>query len=146
MHKATSPDQIPTWLLKELSVEIAPVLAVFFQASLGQGVIPNDWKTANVVLVFKKAEKNRPENYRPVPLTSIMCKLLEHIVCRNIMRHADTHRILTDAQHGFRKRHSCETQLLLTIQELGKNVGNKGQVDIIILVFSRAFNKVPHKR
>ena len=132
MHKATSPDEIPTWLLKELSAEIAPVLVVFLQASLGQGVIPNDWKTANVVSVFKKAEKNRPENYHPVPLTSIMSKLLEHIVCSNIMRHADTLRILTYAQHGFRKRRSCETQLLLTIQELAKNADNKGQVDIII--------------
>ena len=79
-------------------------------------MIQNDWKTANVVPIFKKAEKNRPENYHPVPLT----------------KGSDTLRILTDAQHGFRKRCSCETQLLLTIQELAKNIDNKGQVDIII--------------
>ena len=102
VHKVTVPDEIPTRLLKELSAEIAPVLAVFFQASLGQGVISNDWKTANVAPVFKTREKNQPEKYRPVSLTSVMCKLLEHIVCSDIMRHADTHRILTDARHGFR--------------------------------------------
>ena len=106
VHKATVPDQIPTRLLKELSAEIAPVLAVFFQASLGQGVISNDWKTANVAPVFKKGEKNRPEKYHPVSLSFVMCKLLNHIVCSNIMRHADTHRILTDARHGFRYRRS----------------------------------------
>lgn len=72
VHKATGPDESPTIPLKELSSELAPVLAVFFQASLDQGVILIDWKTANVVPVYKKDEKNRPENYRPISLTSVM--------------------------------------------------------------------------
>ena len=62
------------------------------------------------------------------------------------MRHAETHSILTDAQHGFRKRRSRETQLILTIQELAKNSDIKGQADIILLDFSKAFDKVPSKR
>ena len=96
--------------------------------------------------VFKKGAKNRPENYRPVSLTSITCKMLEHIITSSIMRHLEQHEILTDAQHGFRKQRSCETQLIITLQDLAKTVDDKGQSDVILLDFSKAFDKVPHKR
>ena len=62
------------------------------------------------------------------------------------MRHLDVHKILHDAQHGFRKRRSCESQLILTVQDLAKNIDNRGQTDLILLDFSKAFDKVPHKR
>ena len=61
------------------------------------------------------------------------------------MRHLDVHKILHDAQHGFRKQRSCESQLILTVQDLAKNIDNRGQTDLILLDFSKAFDKVPHK-
>ena len=146
IHKATGPDNISCRTLKELSHQLAPMLQIFFQASLDQGIIPSDWKRANVVPIYKKGEKNKAENYRPVSLTSVMCKLLEHIVCSNIMQHLDKHNILHDAQHGFRKRRSCESQLIITINDLARNIDSKGQTDVILLDFSKAFDKVPHKR
>ena len=146
IHKATGPDNIPCRILKETAKEIAPMLQLFFQASLDQGQLPKEWKTANVVPIFKKGEKSKAENYRPVSLTSVTCKMLEHIVCSSIMRHLDMHKILHDAQHGFRKRRSCESQLILTVQDLAKNIDNRGQTDLILLDFSKAFDKVPHKR
>lgn len=144
--KATGPDQIPGRILKELSSELAPVLALLYQASLDQGTIPDDWKQASVVPIFKKGERCKAENYRPVSLTSIICKTLEHIVSSSIMRHMDHHSVLTDAQHGFRKRRSCETQLILTLQDLAHTTDNKGQTDVILLDFSKAFDKVSHLR
>jgi hypothetical protein len=72
--------------------------------------------------------------------------MMEHIICSSIMEHLDRHKILHDAQHGFRKRRSCESQLILTIQDLAKNIDNRGQTDLILLDFSKAFDKVPHKR
>ena len=103
-HKASGPDQIPARLLKVLASELAPIYTFFFQVSLDQGLIPEEWKKASVVPIFKKGEKSKPENYRPVSLTSITCKTLEHIVSSTIMSHMDSHYILTDAQHGFRKK------------------------------------------
>ena len=144
VHKATGPDELPSKLLKELAEELTPILTLSFQASLDQGTVPEDWKYANVVPIFKKGDRNKPENYRPVSLTSIVCKTLEHIVCSSMHRHLEAHSILTDAQHGFRKRRSCETQLILTIQDLAKDVDNKGQTDVILLDFSKAFDKVSH--
>ena len=131
---------------KELAEELTPVFTLFYQASLDQGTIPDDCKTANVVPIFKKWDRNRPENYRPVSLTSIASKTLEHIVCSSIHKHLEADDILTDAQHGFRKRRSCETQLILTVQDLAKTADGKGQTDVVLLDFTKAFDKVPHQR
>ena len=91
VHKAMGPDEIPSRLLKELAKELTPIFTLFYQACLDQGTTPDDWKTANVVPIFKKGDRNRPENYRPVSLTSITCKTLEHIVCSSIHRHLKAH-------------------------------------------------------
>ena len=136
-HKTSGPDQLPARLLKGLASELAPIYTLLFQASLDQGIIPDEWKSANVVPIYKKGDRSKPENYRPVSLTSITCKTLEHIVSSTIMKHMDRHYILTDAQHGFRKRRSCETQLLLTIQDLASTIDVMGQTDVILLDFPR---------
>ena len=145
-HKATGPDEIPAYILKTAADELAPALAWFFQLSIDQGEIPQDWRQALVVPIFKKGDKHQPSNYRPVSLTSITCKLLEHIIHSNIMQHFDQHRILCDNQHGFRKKRSCETQLLSTVQEIASSTAKGQQVDIILLDFAKAFDKVPHTR
>ena len=146
IHKATGPDGVACRLLKELAFEIAPMFQVLFRASLNQASISAEWKTANVVPIYKKGEKNKAENYRPVSLTSVTCKMPEHILCSNIMTHLESNNILHDAQHGFRKRRSCESQLIVTIQDLAHNIDSKVKTDVILLDFSKAFDKVPHKR
>ena len=62
------------------------------------------------------------------------------------MRHMEDKKILTDTQHGFRKHRSCESQLIITIQEIAKTIDDRKQTDVILLDFSKAFDKVPHKR
>ena len=146
IHKAAGPDEIPTRLLKEQSHHLAPTFTTFFQASVTQGQIPPDWKEANVVPIFKKGEKSKAANYRPVSLTVVTCKILEHIICSSIAKHLEEHGILTDAQHGFRKNRSCESQLILTVQDLAKSMDLGEQTDLILLDFSKAFDKVPHER
>ena len=111
-----------------------------------QGCVPDDWKLANVAPIFKKGDRGKASNYRPVSLTCISCKLLEHIVSSNVMSHLEAHDILTDAQHGFRRRRSCETQLILTVQDSAQGIEDKQQIDVILLDFSKAFDKVPHRR
>ena len=85
-----------------------------------QGEVPEGWKLANVTPLFKKGDKNDTSNYRPISPTSVcVCsKLLEHILHSKIMKHLENHTILTDQQHGIRKRRSCESQLILTVQDL----------------------------
>jgi len=88
VHKSTGPDCIPAHLLKELSTELAPALTHIFQATLQQGCIPTEWKKATI---FKKGNRSLPSNYRPMSLTIICCKQLEHIIFSHIFSHLDFH-------------------------------------------------------
>ena len=97
-HKATGPDGIPARLLKDYAADLAPVLSHIHQASLNQGRVPADWKHAWVIPVFKKGARNSPSNYRPISITSIACKTLEHIIHSNLMNHLERHNILSDHQ------------------------------------------------
>ncbi|KAK3094514.1 hypothetical protein FSP39_002723, partial [Pinctada imbricata] len=145
-HKATGPDSIPARLLKELSVELAPALSHIYQISLNAGCVPEDWKMAYIVPIFKKGDKSKAANYRPVSLTAICSKVMEHILHSCIMDHFERNSILTDAQHGFRSKRSCETQLIATIQDLASGLSEGNQIDAILLDFAKAFDKVPHRR
>ena len=144
--KAFGPDRLKPRVLKELSSEIAPILKLIFCKSLETGVIPSDWKNANVTPIFKKGSKSNPENYRPISLTCICSKIMEHIIVSNIMCHAEINKILSNNQHGFRKQLSCETQLLSFVQELQDSIHMGLQIDAIFLDFAKAFDKVPHNR
>jgi hypothetical protein len=132
--------------LKRHTHLIAPVLQVIFQQTLETGTVPTDWTKADVVPIFKKGDKSKPENYRPVSLTCVTSKLLEHIVHTQIMKHLDNHHILVNFQHGFRRNHSCETQLLTTVEDLARHRDQNVQTNLLILDFSKAFDTVPHQR
>ena len=143
-NKASRPDKIKARLLIETSSEIAPALALIFQASLCQQSIPDSWRKANVTPIYKPGKKDRgkAENCRPISLTSISCKILEHIIHRNVMNYLCTNNILSDAQHGFRKSRSCETKLITLVSDIAKSLNDGGQLDAALLKFSKAFDKV----
>ena len=139
-HKATGPDNIPGQLLKEVAQEVTPILSLIFSASLHQGT------PATVTPLFKKGDRGKASNYHPVSLTSIPCKIMEHILHSTIISHLEDSNILSDYQHGFRKKRSCKSQLVITIQELSDSLNTRDQVDCVLLDFSKAFDKVPHQR
>jgi len=143
-NKASGPDSIPTRLLREMSLEIAPVLTSIFQSSIESGTVPTQWREANVTPIFKKGDKSLASNYRPVSLTSVCCKLCEHIIAKSIMSHLEGNSILSDFQHGFRAKRSCETQLITFWDEIVKEANSGGQTDVVIMDFSKAFDVVPH--
>ena len=144
-HKAAGPDDIPLMLLREAADEIAPAITLLFQASLNQGNTPSTWRKELVVPIFKKGSKSDASNYRPISLTSVLCKLCEHILHSTIITHLAKHKILSDAQHGFRKRRSCDTQILLALNDFSRGLEDKSQTDVIFLDFAKAFDKVSHQ-
>ena len=143
-NKAPGPDGVTPRILKELDDELAPSFALLYQSSLNSGSVPQDWRSANVTPIFKKGERYRPENYRPISLTSVPCKVLEHIVVHTVMEYAETHGIIKEEQHGFRKRRSCESQLLGLVDELSECLASGKQTDILVMDFAKAFDKVCH--
>ena len=101
-YEATGPDSIPSFIFKAAADQLARILTELYQTSLNTGAVPQDWKDAHVVPLFKKDERHLASNYIPVSLTLITCKIMEHIVHSSVMGHFDRHKILTNAQHGFR--------------------------------------------
>ena len=89
--------------------------------------------------LFKNGDRSLACIYRPVSLTCVPCKLLEHIVYSNIMAHLDEHKLLSDEQHAFRKWHSCETQLATVINDWAKILDNKGQAFSVMKHFQYFF-------
>ena len=87
VDKASGPDKIPNRILKCCATEIAQILQVIFIQSLISGNLPEDWLTANIKPIFKKGDRSSPLNYRPISLTAVCCKVLEHIIYHNILEH-----------------------------------------------------------
>ena len=104
LSKALGSDELHPRVLKVLANELDPVFAHLFQQSLDMGEIPKEWLLTNIC---QNGDRALACNYRHMSLTCVR----EHIVCSNIMAHLDECQILSDRQHAFKKRHSCETQL-----------------------------------
>ena len=79
-------------------MNIGPMLVAIYQASVDSGRVPSKWKHANVCSVYKNGGKSNPANYRPISLTCIASKVLEHIIHSHIMKHLEQYSILTDVQ------------------------------------------------
>ena len=145
-QKSPGPDSIYPRVLKECKEIISGPLADLFNESLSTGLVPDEWKVANVVPIFKKGDKSLASNYRPISLTSVVGKLLESIIAENIRKHLETNKLILDTQHGFTQGRSCLTNLLTFFADVYEAVDSDKEYDVIYLDFSKAFDKVPHER
>jgi hypothetical protein len=115
--KSCGPDGIKPRILKIAAKELASPLCRLFNLSYSNGKLPSDWSIANISPLYKRGTKSDPKNYRPVSLTSIICKLMEKLVRKRLTKHLDKYDLIIDNQHGFRSKRSCETQLLQSIHD-----------------------------
>ena len=143
--KAPGPDGIPSIVLSKCAEELAYPLCLLYRKSLETGSLPKEWKFARISAIFKKGSKRKPENYRPVSLTSQPCKVLERIVREQIIEHLNVNNILSGHQHGFRRKRSCLTNLLESYETWTKLLDDGTPVDIIYCDFRKAFDRVSHK-
>jgi len=125
---------------------ITPILAIIFNASLQNCIVPRDWKLANITPMFKKGDHAQPCNYRSISLTCIISKVFKHIIVSTIMNHLESNGMLYHLQHGFHQHLSCKTQLLSLFHELVSNNDGGIQTDLVFMDFVKAFDTVPHKR
>ena len=119
---------------------------MFFKLSVDSSQVSEAWKNDNVTATFKKGSRTEAANYRPILITSVASKLPEHIIHSHVMKHLELHNVSTDSQHGFRAKRSTETQLIQTIHDISISLDKKETVDMAILDFTKAFDKIPHKR
>ena len=146
VNKAGGPDEIPARMLHDYAVLIAPMLHFICQQSHSTDTLPADWRRAYVTGIYKKGIKSLPENYRPVSLTCISCKLMEHIVLSHVSKQLAAYNIIVENQHGFHEKRSCETQLLEAVHNWTERLNRSGQTGILLLDFSKTFDKVLHQR
>jgi len=144
--KASRPDDVSPRILIELKDEICYPVAEIMKTSFESGIVPVDWKLANVTPIYKKGGKSCVENYRPVSLTSQVCKLFELIVRDALTDHLDMHSLIRPTQHGFRTGKSCLSNLLEFLDHVTNSLESHDSVDVIYLDFAKAFDKVPHLR
>ena len=140
--KATGPDGIPSRLLKEPADVITPSLCELFNRPVLTITMPEEWKVANIVPVYKKGDKKCAENYRLISLQCITSKVLERCVLNNInFRLQDA---VNMCQHGFMAGRSCATNLIDTLDYVGSCLDSEGHIDMIYIDMSKAFDKVNH--
>ena len=145
-NKSPGPDNIHPRVIKELSGELAEPLTLIFKKSIEAGKLPTAWKDGHIVPIFKKGNKHKVENYRPVCLTVICCKVLVSFLRDFIMAHLIRNELITSKQHGFLGGRSTLTQLIETLEEWTKMLDQNNNLDVLYCDFKKAFDSVPHHR
>ena len=114
--------------------------------SLEESTLPSNWDEANVTAIFKGGDRKLAENYRPMILTSVPCKLMEKLIRKTLVDHMTQNKLFSKAQHGFISGKSCITQLLEFTEDVSRAIDNGEDVDVTYLDFKKAFDNVPHER
>ena len=141
-----TPDGIPSLFLKRTSKSLAKPLSMLFNMSLKYGKIPDVWRNAIVTPIFKKGRTNTPSNYRPISLTSVVCRLMESIIHMYISIHLRENNLLSTLQHGFISKRSTLTQQLCFFNNLTSKYNKKETCQAVYIDFSKAFDRISHHK
>lgn len=145
VRKASGPDGIPAIVLKNCAAELSPVLTRLYQLSYFSGRVPEAWRVANVQPVPKKGDRSDPANYRPIAVTSVLCKIMERILNRQLIRHLEDHSLINDRQYGFRPNRSTGDLLAYVQHRWGDAIDKRGESLAVSLDIAKAFDRVWHK-
>ena len=145
-YKSPGDDNIHPMILKQCAEELCGPLTKFFNLSISMGVTPDAWKSATVTPLHKGGLKDQTDNYRPISLTSQVCKLLEKIIRKRIMSYMVENSLLSEHQHGFCEKKSCLTNLLESLEYITGCIDEGIAVDELFMDFRKAFDKVSHEQ
>ena len=146
VNKSAGPDGIFPRVLFEAKDVLAYPLKILFDTSLRLKMVPEDWRAANVIPVYKKGDRKQALNYRPISLTSVVCKLIESIIRDHILEHFFSNHLFSTQQYGFLKGRNTVLQLIKIFDMWTDMLEEGGQIDVIYTDLEKAFDKVPHNR
>ena len=145
-NKSTGPDNVAPCVLRECGSELPPSLAHILNKLFSSGLLPNEWECADIRPLHKKGSKSLKENYRPISLTSIVCKIGEKIVFDRLHKFWQETGLIYNNQFGFLKGRSTVTQLLSSLNDWAKSRNLSRPTDVVFLDLAKAFDSVPHER
>ncbi|CAG7726893.1 unnamed protein product [Allacma fusca] len=145
--KSPGPDYIPNVLLKNLPDNMLSALLEIFNKALLSGNSPVVWSAIEMVMIFKKGERELPINYRGIALINTITKLFTSMLCRRITSWAESNNKLPESQAGFRKGRGCLNQIFTRMAVIQIKLRTKGGKRFALFVdFQRAFDSIPHDK
>ena len=144
-NKSVGSDGIPSAILKMGEEAMIPYVAQLLDIMNNNGTIPRDWKKATVVPTHKGGDRSVVKNNRPISLTSVICKQMQHVIAGYIEVREDGDWLYV-GQHDFRPGYSCESQIITVCQDKSDSLNEAARLEAIIIDFSKAFDLVPHDR
>ena len=119
-HKAAVPDGVPGMVLKHMPPAFYEAILLLFQAMAITGIAPPSWLQSHTILLYKKGDPNRLDNYRPINLANALYKLWNACIVILATDYIESRKILSPEQEGFRSDRSCEraiTHLALCVED-----------------------------
>lgn len=137
------PDEIPSFFVKDCATVLAQPLCTIFNLIIQTGYFPQLWKTSKITPILKHGNKSEISNYRPIALISNFSKVFESVLHARISRPVSV--LLSDNQHGFVQGRSTLTNLINTTQAISRVMDKTGQIDVIYIDLSKAFDTLDHR-
>lgn len=142
--RAAGPDGLPPIFLKKCEESLILPLKLIYEKSITSGIVPKNFKIGVITPIHKGGNRCEPKNYRPVTLTSVLCKVLEKIILKPLVKHLKDNLLYNERQHGFRTKRSTLSQLISHIDDLLDCLEKGYDIDVVYLDFAKAFDKVDH--
>ena len=144
ISKSSGLDNISSFIMKEAFKVLIPEVTYMYNLSIGTSSFPRAWKQALVIPIPKTGNLSLTQNYRPISLLPLLCKILEKLIHRQLSGYMELEALLTDNQHGFRKAHSTNHSVAQLTNYVSKKLDSKMPTLVAYVDFRKAFDCVQH--
>jgi hypothetical protein len=144
LSTSLDPEGICYEFLRKGGFLLACKLSFLFNRSMMACMLPSSWKMAHIIPIHKSGDRKQCTNYRPIAITCCTSRLMERIICKQLLSSLQIGKVLHLTQHGFIPRRSIETAGLVHMEQLTQSLDGGGLCDVVFLDFSKAFDTVPH--
>ena len=145
LGKASGPDGINNYILKEVAYQMSYPLSQIYNQSLNTSIFPSSWKISNVCPILKSGDSAIASNYRPVSLLNTMEKVFERIVLKNVFYYLKVTNFFTPSQSAFLPGDSTVNQVVFLYNKICKALDEGLEIRVIFFDISKAFDKVWHE-
>ena len=142
--KSYGIDGLQSKFIKDAASEIKGPITFIVNLSISSNIVPNEFKYARIKPLYKKGNRNLPENYRPVSILTVISKVLEKAIFVQFEKYLKVNDLLYSHQSGFRKKHSTDTCLINLLDYLRTNISEGKYVGMVLLDLQKAFDTVDH--